>query len=50
MPCELRDWVHKDDMAHFIIEAVEGLPLRELQLNHRGTGNEPYPPSRMLAF
>jgi transposase len=50
LPCDLRDWVREDDMVHFIIEAVEGLPLREFRVNERGTGSEQYPPATMLAL
>ncbi len=27
LPPDLRDWVADDDLVHFIIEAVERLPL-----------------------
>lgn len=50
LPCDLRDWVREDDMVHFVIEAVEGLPLTEFQVNHRGTGHEQDPPAMMLAL
>jgi transposase len=50
LPCDLRDWVRPSDMVHFIIEAVEGLPLHEFRVNHRGTGSEQYPPHTMLAL
>lgn len=50
LPCDLRDWVRQNDMVHFIIEAVEGLPLHEFRVNYRGTGSEQYPPQAMLAL
>ena len=27
LPPDLRDWVPEDDLVHFVIEAVERLPL-----------------------
>jgi len=50
MPPDLRDWVPDDDLVHFVIEAVDRLPLDIFQVNHRGTGNKQYPPHTMLAL
>ena len=37
LPPDLRDWVPEDDLIHFVIEAVERLPLESFRVNHRGT-------------
>lgn len=37
-------------MVHFVIEAVEQLPMASFKVNHRGTGSEQYPPRMMLAL
>jgi transposase len=50
LPPNLRDWVPADHLAHFILDAVEALDLRQVQVNKRGTGDEQYPPSMMLAL
>ncbi|MBS3762882.1 MAG: IS1182 family transposase [Planctomycetes bacterium] len=50
LPPDLRDWVPEDDMVHFVIRAVEGLPREAFKINHRGTGSEQYPPGMMLAL
>ena len=50
MPPDLRDWVRGDHIVHFIIDAVDQLPHEYFQLNHRGTGDEQYPPRMMLAL
>lgn len=50
LPPNLRDWVRADHLAHFILDAVEALDLRQVKVNHRGTGDEQYPPSMMLAL
>ena len=50
LPPDLRDWVPEDDMVHFVIEAVEGMPLSTLRVNRRGSGSEQYPPKMMLAL
>ena len=48
MPPDLRDWVRRDDLAHFIIEALEVTDLSSAALNVRGTGSLQYPPAMML--
>jgi transposase len=47
---DLRDWVPADDLVHFVIEAVDRLPLKTLHRNVRGTGSAQYPPRMMLAL
>ena len=37
LPPDLREWVASDDMVHFVIEAVEGLPTKHFAANRRGT-------------
>jgi transposase len=46
----MRDWVPGDDLVHFVVEAVEGMDLRSLRINHRGSGSPQYPPSLMLSL
>lgn len=50
LPPDLRDWVPEDDLVHFVIEAVERLPLERFRVNHRGTGDKQFPPHMMLAL
>ena len=50
LPPDLRDWVAEDDLVHFIIQAVERLPLATFAVNHKGCGDEQYPPHTMLAL
>jgi len=50
LPCDLRDWLPPDHIVHFILEAVEQLPLGVFACNARGTGSEQYPPAMMLAL
>jgi len=45
LPPDLRDWVPEDDLVHFILEAVQRLPLEDFQVNHRGSGNRQFPPT-----
>ena len=40
LPPDLRDWIGEDDLVHFVIEAVDRLPLEIFQINHRGSGDE----------
>jgi transposase len=39
LPPDLRDWIPEDDLAHFVIEAVERVDLGAFKVNHRGTGS-----------
>ena len=50
LPCDLREWVPAGHVVHFILEAVEQLPLSHFHVNHRGTGDAQYPPAMMLAL
>lgn len=50
LPPDLRDWVPEDDLAHFIVEAVERVSIRAFKLNHHGTGKTQYHPRMMLAL
>lgn len=50
LPPDLRDWVAEDDLVHFILQAVERLPLSAFAVNHKGTGDAQFPPHLMLAL
>jgi len=50
LPPDLRDWIKDNDLAQFILEAVEATDLRSAAVNERGTGSPQYPPSMMLAL
>ncbi|MBI2926148.1 MAG: transposase [Verrucomicrobia bacterium] len=50
LPCDLRDWLPADHLVHFVLDAVEQIPLAHFHVNHRGTGSEQYPPALMLAL
>ena len=50
LPCDLREWLPTDHIVHFILDAVEQLPLNHFHVNARGTGSEQYPPAMMLAL
>lgn len=50
LPPDLRDWVPEDDLAHFVVEAVDRVPMESFVVNERGTGSAQYPPRLMLAL
>ena len=50
LPPDMRDWVPEDDLVHFVIEAVERLPLETFVVNHSGSGSAQMPPHMMLAL
>jgi len=47
---DLRDWVAQDDLVHFVIHAVQRLPLSTFAVNSKGCGDEQYPPPMMSAL
>ena len=50
LPPDLRDWLPEDDLAHFVVAAVERVPLSHFRVNVRGTGSAQYHPRVMLAL
>ena len=50
MPPDLRDRVPSNDLAHFIIEAVERVDMNKFKINHDGSGSAQYNPRMMLAL
>ena len=39
LPPDLRDWLAADDLVHFVVEAVERVPMSAFEVNERGTGS-----------
>ena len=50
LPIDLREWIAEDDLAHFVIEAVERVPLSRFWVKARGSGSAQYHPRMMLAL
>ena len=50
LPPDLREWLPADDLAHFVLEAAERVPLERFQVNERNSGSEQYHPQMMLAL
>ena len=50
LPVDMRDWLPEDDLAHFVVEAVERVPMRSFRVNERGMGSAQYHPRMMLAL
>lgn len=50
LPPNLRDWIPANHLAHFILDVVEEMDLRQIRVNERGTGSEQYPPRMLLAL
>ena len=50
LPPNLRDWVPVGHLAHFILDVVEEIDLRQVRVNERGTGSEQYPPWMLLGL
>jgi transposase len=50
LPPDVRDWVADNDLAHFVLEAVEATDVSVARVNVRGTGDAQYPPAMMLGL
>ena len=50
LPPDLRDWVADDDLAHFIVEAVERVDMAAFSVSRTGSGKAQYHPRMMLAL
>jgi len=50
LPVDLREWVTADDMVHFVLEAVEQVPMHHFKVNNHGGGSKQYHPRMMLAL
>ena len=50
LPPDLKEWVAENDLAKFVLEAVEVTDTGGAALNVRGSGSEQYPPAMMLAL
>jgi transposase len=49
LPPDLREWVAENELARFVLEAVELSDLRGARVNGRGSGSAQYPPGMMMA-
>jgi transposase len=49
LPADVQEWVQKDHLARFIVDAVDALDLHGFKVNERGTGDPQYPPAMMLS-
>lgn len=50
LPPSLHDWVSDDDLAHFILEAVEHVDMSAFHVLRTGSGKAQYHPRMMLAL
>src|ERR687894_2815136 len=50
LPPDLKDWLPEDDLAHFIVAAVERVPLDAFQAKAVASGKTQYHPRLMLAL
>lgn len=50
LPPDLREWIPNDHIVHFILDAVSVLDVSSFKINHRGTGDEQFPPDMLLAL
>lgn len=50
LPPDLGDWVADDDLAHFIVEAVERVDISTFHVSRTGSGKAQYHPRMMLAL
>lgn len=50
LPPDLRDWVAKDHLVHFVIDAMDSVDTSLAVVNERGAGSRQYPPAMLLAL
>jgi transposase len=50
LPPDLKDWLPADDVAHFIVAAVDRVALASFQVPDRTGGKPQYHPRLMLAL
>ena len=50
LPPDLKSWLPDDDVAHFIVAAVERVAIGAFQIAHRPGGKPQYPPRLILAL
>ena len=50
LPPDLRDWVPRNHVVHFIMDAVRELDLASARVNERGSGSQQYPPATLLGL
>lgn len=50
LPPDLKDWVADDDLAHFIVEAVERVDMHAFHVSRTGSGKAQYHPRMMLGL
>ena len=50
LPPDLKEWVADDDLAHFIVEAVERVDMQSFHVSRTGSGQAQYHPRMMLAL
>jgi transposase len=50
LPPSLQDWLPEKHLARFVVDIVERLDLRELEVCYGGGGKQPYHPALLLAL
>jgi transposase len=50
LPPDLKSWLPDDDLAHFVVAAVERVPLAAFEVPGRTGGKPQYHPRLMLAL
>lgn len=50
MPPSVQDWLAQDHLARFVVDTVEQLDLRTLDMRFAGRGKAAYPPAMLLAL
>ena len=46
----MREWVPDTHIVHFILDALDHVPMAVAKVNARGTGSAQYPPLMMLGL
>jgi len=50
LPPSVQDWLPQDHLARFVVDTVDQLDLRALNIRYAGRGEAAYPPAMLLAL
>ena len=50
LPVDMREWLPKDHLVHFILDAVNQIGISGFKINRRGSGSEQMPPEMMVSL
>jgi transposase len=50
LPVDMQEWLPKNHLVHFIVDAVEMMDVRSFKTNESGSGDAQFSPQMMAAL